>query len=173
MISRRGFLKAMAVGCAFVASARFAGASSPDRSLWLHNIHTGEELDTAYCSGGRYDFEEIEKINRLLRCHYTNEVKAIDPGLLDLLADIRTRIAPDSRIEIISGFRSQDYNAHLRSIGRGVARNSYHLRGLAIDFAIPGVRNRDLSSLARDFSAGGVGTYPEFVHIDVGPVRFW
>jgi len=31
----------------------------------------------------------------------------------------------------------------------------------------------ELYRTARAFAAGGVGKYPEFVHIDVGRVRYW
>jgi len=47
------------------------------------------------------------------------------------------------------------------------------LKGLAIDFSISGVSKNFLACTAKTFTAGGVGEYHEFVHIDVGPVRSW
>lgn len=64
-------------------------------------------------------------------------------------------------------------NELLISQGSNVSRNTLHLQGLAIDFSIEGVSNKGLSRIAKSFSAGGVGKYPEFVHIDVGRVRYW
>ncbi|MEK6691884.1 MAG: DUF882 domain-containing protein [Nitrospirota bacterium] len=54
-----------------------------------------------------------------------------------------------------------------------MSRNSMHLLGLAIDFRIQGISNDKISKIARDFQAGGVGRYAEFVHIDTVPVRNW
>ncbi len=148
-------------------------AQKTERSLNLYNIHTGESLDTTYLVSGLYDYDAIEKMNRLLRCHYTNEVKEIDIRVLNLLSDIKNKIAPDKQLKIISGYRSQKYNEYLRSLGTHVAQNSMHLRGLAIDFAIDGIGTNTIGSVARSFASGGVGSYPEFVHVDVGRVRYW
>jgi uncharacterized protein YcbK (DUF882 family) len=93
--------------------------------------------------------------------------------VIDLLCDIKDRIGYDRAIEIISGYRSHEYNEHLRSMGRHVAAGSLHLTGLAIDFAMPGIDTTRLAQTARPFGVGGVGTYPEFIHIDAGRVRYW
>lgn len=175
MISRRRFLKtALAASAALPFGARTARASQrTERSLNLYNIHTDESLDVCYFSDGRYDYEALERINYLLRCHYSNEVKVIDVGVLDLLSEIKDIIARDEPIKIISGYRSPQYNEYLRELGRHVARNSYHLRGLAIDFAFAGIGTKKIAGIAKSFDSGGVGRYPDFVHIDVGPVRYW
>ena len=97
----------------------------------------------------------------------------MDIGLLDLMCDIKERIDKEKEIQIISGYRSSIYNQLLISQGRNVSRNSLHLQGLAIDFAIEGISNDEITGIAKSFGAGGVGKYPEFVHIDVGRVRYW
>jgi uncharacterized protein YcbK (DUF882 family) len=182
MISRRGFLKGVlgAAGAyglggllsgAVAASA--AAGTSPEKVLSLHNVHTGERLSTRYCANGCYDENELGRINYLLRCHYTNAVKTISPNVIDLLCDIKDRLAPDREITIISGYRSPEYNEYLRRLGRHVAAGSLHMAGLAIDFAIGGIGMGELCRTAKVFAAGGVGTYPDFVHIDVGRVRYW
>lgn len=174
MISRRAFLAGTAALAALAAPLGRAVASVPQtRALRLVNVHTDESLDVTYYDEGAYDYEALEQINRLLRCHRTDEVKPIDIRLLDLLCDIRDRAAYGHEIEIISGYRSAEYNDFLRRRSRRVARDSYHLYGLAVDFAMPGVSNRDIWHLARGLYAGGVGKYRSFVHIDVGPVRYW
>jgi uncharacterized protein YcbK (DUF882 family) len=174
MISRRKFLSLAAVAAVYPLRAGKVFASQrTEKSLNLYNIHTGESLDTTYLVSGKYDYEAIERINRLLRCHYTNEVKTINFRVLDLLSDIRNSVAPDRQVNIISGYRSPEYNEYLTQLGRHVARNSMHLRGLAVDFAIDGIGTHKISGVARSFASGGVGSYPEFVHIDVGPVRYW
>lgn len=175
MISRRSFLK-MALAASALMQFGIGGAFASqknERSLSLYNIHTGESLDVCYYNAGRYDYEALERINYLLRCHYTNEVKVIDVGVLDLLSDISDAVAGGKQLKIISGYRSPEYNQYLRGMGRHVASNSYHLRGLAIDFAVEGIGTKKIAGIAKSLDSGGVGTYSDFVHIDVGPVRYW
>jgi uncharacterized protein YcbK (DUF882 family) len=173
MISRRKFLKALVVAAAVYPFKNVLASQKPEKILNMYNIHTNESLNVKYCSSGIYYPDAIDKINYFLRCHYTNEVKAIDIRVLDLLCDIKDIIDKEREIQIISGYRSLAYNKFLRSQGRNVSRNSLHLHGLAIDFSIEGVSNSKLMSIARLFAAGGVGKYPEFIHIDVGRVRYW
>lgn len=176
MISRRKFLKAVAAGIAlssFGGFPAFAYQDTQSRTLSMYHIHTGEELNVTYCISGRYDRDALENINYFLRCHYTNEVKEIDVGVIDLLCDIKDETEADHRIQIISGYRSPAYNDLLLCQGKGVAKNSLHRYGLAIDFSLEGIDTSDIFRLAKSFHAGGVGLYPEFVHIDVGKVRSW
>src|SRR5438270_12412474 len=64
-----------------------------------------------------------------------------------------------------------------RSAKSGVARNSQHTVGKAIDFYIPGVPLETLRATAMRPQGGGVGYYPTsgspFVYLDVGNVRAW
>lgn len=173
MISRRNFLKAVVAGMTVYPFKKVLASTNNERALRMYNIHTGESLDIKYYDSGIYDLKALKEINHLLRCHYTNEVKDIDPRVIDLLQSIREITGKNKRIEIISGYRSPLYNKYLIEKGRHVVRNSLHQQGLAIDFTIPGVGNERLSSIARSFAAGGVGKYPEFVHIDTGRVRNW
>ena len=65
----------------------------------------------------------------------------------------------------------------LRSKSSGVAKNSLHMQGKAIDFYIPGVELSKLRAIGLRMQAGGVGFYPTsgspFVHMDTGSVRHW
>jgi uncharacterized protein YcbK (DUF882 family) len=174
MISRRNFLKVVVGGLTVYPFKNvLASNNKSERILNMYNIHTGERLDIKYYDSGIYDPHAMNKINYLLRCHYTDEVKDIDMRVIDLLCDIKDIFGRDRKVEIISGYRSTLYNRYLRSLGRGVGRNSLHQSGLAIDFKILGISNDKLSRIARSFKAGGVGRYPEFIHIDTGPVRSW
>jgi len=173
MISRRNFIKAMAAAAVFYPFRNVFASQKTERSLDLYNIHTDERLDIDYFSSGSYDNEALEKINYLLRCPYTDQVKVIDIGALDLLCDIKDTVRKNKPIQIISGYRSPEYNEHLRSRSRKTAKDSLHMHGLAIDFSIEGISKKTLSGIAKSFFAGGVGKYRKFVHIDVGPVRYW
>lgn len=173
MISRRHFLKTAVAAAVFYPLRQVSAYTTTEKSLRLYNIHTGESLDTKYFASGTYDHNALDAIHHLLRCHYSNEKKPVDTGLLDLLSSIKDISGYSGQIQIISGYRSARYNAYLRNLGRGVAKSSLHLKGLAIDFAMPGISNNDLFSIAKSFSVGGVGKYSDFVHIDVGRVRYW
>ncbi len=173
MISRRKFILGLsAAAFAFPLSGAF-GSWPAERSLNAYNVHTDESLEITYFSEGSYDSAALEKINHLLRCHYTNEVHPIDTGVLDLLSGIKDTLGENRRIEIISAYRSPEYNDVLRTQSRNVARNSFHLQGRAIDFTVSGISKNSLVRIAKSFFAGGVGKYQDFVHIDVGPVRYW
>jgi uncharacterized protein YcbK (DUF882 family) len=175
MISRRNLLKSflMVPAACVLLSGRVLAMETVDRRLDLYNIHTGESLKTTYCSSGVYDYEALEDISYLMRCHYTNKVKPIDVRVLDILSNVKDTVGKNKQIHVISGYRSPEYNGYLRSIGRHVASHSLHMKGDAIDFTIDGVDNDHLAGIARSFVAGGVGTYPDFVHIDCGRVRYW
>jgi uncharacterized protein YcbK (DUF882 family) len=173
MISRRNFLKAAVTLAGAYPFRKVLASPKMERSLKLYNIHTSENLYTKYYESGMYINNALHEINYLLRCHYSNEITPIDTSLLDLLCDIKDIFGKDKEVHIISGYRSHAYNEYLRSMGRKVVQNSLHLYGLAIDFSITGVSISELSSAAKSFSAGGVGKYPEFVHIDVGRIRYW
>lgn len=173
MITRRKFLKSCLIGASLFSFHNAFASMAAERVLDMRNIHTGEHLNIQYCSSGFYDDDALEKINYFLRCHYTNEVVPIDIQVLNLLCDIKDFIGRQKSIQIISGYRSDIYNDKLIREGRKVSRKSLHLQGCAIDFAIEGVSNDRIAQVAQSFRAGGVGKYPEFVHVDVGKVRSW
>jgi len=173
MITRRTFLQGLAAAAVLLRFSAAHGNVPPERILNLYNVHTDEYLDITYFSDGKYDLGALDKINHLMRCHYANEVRPIDIRVLDLLSEIKERLGRDKRVEVISGYRSNEYNEYLRARSKKVSRDSYHLQGLAIDFTVSGISKKSLSDLAKSFYAGGVGIYREFVHIDVGPVRYW
>ncbi|OGW38088.1 MAG: hypothetical protein A2Y97_00185 [Nitrospirae bacterium RBG_13_39_12] len=172
-MSRRIFLKALLTGITFYPFKNVLAYQKSKRVLNMYNIHTDEKLNVHYYSSGFYNPEAINKINYFLRCHFTDEIKEIDIRVLDLLCDIKDAVDKNGEINIISGYRSPVYNDFLIRNGRNVSKNSLHLKGLAIDFTINGVSNNKLTRIAKSFSAGGVGKYPEFVHIDVGRSRYW
>ena len=62
----------------------------------------------------------------------------------------------------------------LRSRMFGVAENSMHIVGRAIDVSFDG-KLEAAEHAARAMARGGVGWYPQshFFHIDSGPVRNW
>jgi uncharacterized protein YcbK (DUF882 family) len=143
--------------------------------LAFFNTHTGERLEACYCTAGRYDPRALKDINHILRDHRTGEVGAVAPDLLDLLHRLCQRFQTPRPFHVISGYRSPETNAALHRQNRGVASQSLHLVGRAIDIRVPGIETGELKTLAVGLAAGGVGYYPhsDFVHVDIGRVRSW
>jgi len=181
---RRRFLGLGAAALCLPFLTRFSAFASPrsvdeplppDRGLSLYNTHTGETVALEYCRSGCLLPSSLEKINHILRDHRTGETRAVDVRLLDLLHALSRATATGEPYHIISGYRSPKTNDLLRLHGGGVAANSLHLVGKAIDVRVPGLDLRDLYRAAVRLRGGGVGIYPasDFVHLDVGRVRTW
>lgn len=167
---------AAAAAATLLAAPAIALPRAPGkRALALHNLHTGESLDLVYWAEGQYLPDAAERIDYLLRDFRNDKVHAIDPALLDLLANLRDRLNTEAPFQVISGYRSPETNAMLHSKSEGVATNSLHLIGKAIDIRVPDRALADLHSTALAMKVGGVGFYPrsDFVHVDVGRVRWW
>jgi uncharacterized protein YcbK (DUF882 family) len=112
--------------------------------------------------------------NRLLRCHFTNDVIEMDRRLSGVLLEAARHFKSD-RINIVSGYRAPKYNLILRKKGHRVARDSQHTFGHAVDFWLPGVSTEALYDWEMAHQIGGVGKYISdgFVHVDVGKKRTW
>ena len=109
-----------------------------ERSLSFRHRHTDERLNTVYYANGRYIPSALQEVNWLLRDFRSDEVKEIDERLLDLLYAVRQRLETNEPFEVYSGYRTPETNALLRREGWGVARNSLHMQGMAIDIGLPG-----------------------------------
>ena len=152
-----------------------AAASRAARQLEFYNLHTGESLTASYGEQGHYLAGGLTEIDYVLRDFRTGDVHPIDPYLLDLVHSLRLTMAYDGPVHVISGYRSPETNAMLAQRSGKVAKNSYHVKGMAIDLRLPGRRLEDVRATAMRLAGGGVGFYPEsqFVHMDTGPVRAW
>jgi uncharacterized protein YcbK (DUF882 family) len=159
-----------------VLPAGHNGAATPEeRRLSFFHTHTGESIDIVYARGGAYLPPALASINEFLADFRTDDVAAMDPALLDFLYDLRESIGSDGTFEVISAYRSPATNEMLRSQSTGVAQDSQHLRGRAIDVRLRGTATSRLRDTAIAMERGGVGYYPDsdFVHIDTGRVRSW
>lgn len=178
-VTRRRFL-AGAAGAAAAAGAWAAGgapawadALGPFRAIHLRNAH-GERYNGVYHVAGGYVPEALEAIDWVLRDNWTGAVAEIDPRLIDL-ASLMQQAVGRREMVVTSGYRSRRTNERLRRETGRAARNSFHVRGMAMDFFCPKVPVDDLADLGRRLGAGGVGQYDAlgFVHIDVGEPRVW
>lgn len=150
-------------------------ASIDERRLVFYHTHTNQRLDVVYARNGEYLEPALGAIETFLSDFRTGERKEIDPALLDVLYDARERLGSRGTYEVISAYRSPQTNEMLRGTTSGVAKNSQHLEGRAIDVRLRGVSTRKLRDTAIAMRRGGVGYYPEsdFVHLDTGRVRRW
>ncbi|NJD26159.1 MAG: DUF882 domain-containing protein [Betaproteobacteria bacterium] len=178
--SRRLFLSRaarLALAGAALPAVRPALASLPNaRLLDFDHTHTGERLSIVYAVGDHLLPDALGALNRFLRDHYSGAVGHIDPQLFELLYRTRQELGTDQPFQVISGYRCATTNARLRNTrGGGVARQSLHMEGRAIDVRLPGVPLADLRDAALSLQSGGVGFYPRdrFVHLDTGRVRAW
>lgn len=57
----------------------------------------------------------------------------------------------------------------------GVAENSFHTRGMAVDIVTRSRSSSQMARAARAIHVGGVGAYrgQRYIHVDTGPVRTW
>lgn len=144
-------------------------------SLRMRNVNTGDVVNAQYSSSG-FSSATLNSLNYLMRDRHENKVKAIDPKLFFKLTQIQLRLGlRNSEILVLSGYRTARTNSSLRRRSRGVASNSYHMLGKAVDFYIQGVPLAKIKRAAESLNNGGVGYYPRsnFIHVDTGPVRTW
>ncbi len=177
--SRRAFLRTISgltAGLA-VSSSAFGKVNrpSPEKTLALHNLHTGESLKTTFYAAGGYLPESLSEINYLLRDHRANQIYQMDPKLLHLLYDLKGLLGASQPFHVISAYRSPATNAMLSQHSNKVAKKSLHMQGKAIDIRLPGVDIKHLHRAALSLKGGGVGLYSrsDFIHLDVGRLRRW
>lgn len=151
------------------------GRFSSHRALSFQNPHTGDRLSLTYFEKGRYLSDALAEINFLLRDYRTGDVHPIDPGLLDQLHDLKQMLGLSQPFGVICGYRSPLTNARLHAENAGVANNSFHIHGRAVDIRIERFDLRRIHNAAIAMHRGGVGYYPEsnFIHLDTGTFRTW
>lgn len=151
------------------------GRMTTHRSLAFQNPHTGDKLTLTYFEKGRYLNDALNEISFLLRDHRTDDVHPIDPELLDQLHDLKQMLGLNQPFDVICGYRSPLTNAKLHAEHSGVANNSFHMYGRAVDIRIERFDLRRIHNAAVAMHRGGVGYYPEsnFIHLDTGTFRTW
>jgi uncharacterized protein YcbK (DUF882 family) len=139
------------------------------RVIELVQVNTHETFKLRFADDRGRPVQGLQKrANHFFRCHHTQAQGRMHPRLLKLLFETG-RHWPGQRLEVVSGFRHPT-----------VAKNPHspHMKGLACDFRVVGVKNTELRDyLRRAFNHIGVGYYPNssFVHLDVrqGASGFW
>jgi len=145
------------------------------RRIRMYSGRTGEQLDSIYWIKGEYIPEVLKEINYFMRDWRNDETFKIDPRNVDIMAASHRLLDVSEPYMLLSGYRSPQTNAMLRSRSSGVARNSLHMQGQAADLRLKSRSVGQMAKAAASCNSGGVGKYSRsnFVHMDCGPVRLW
>jgi uncharacterized protein YcbK (DUF882 family) len=172
-MDRRLFLSFAAAWTAWPQTAGAVVRANGLRRLRLFNAHTGENFEGTYRDDKGPIDRVIDELCIFLRDHHSGEQAQIDVGVIDFLADVLDAVG-ESKATILSAYRTATTNAILARTTFGVADNSQHIYGRALDFRLDSKLAEGMSA-ARATRRGGVGWYPNsaFIHIDTGPVRNW
>jgi uncharacterized protein YcbK (DUF882 family) len=172
-MDRRRFLALAGGILALPRPVRAWPAVAPLRRLRLVNAHTRETFDGPFRDDIGPIAVALAELSEFLRDHHSGEKTVIDVGVLDFLAGVMDAVG-ETRATILSAYRTRETNAMLARTHFGVAENSQHIYGRALDIRFD-TRNEAAVQAARTRQSGGVGWYPHsgFFHIDTGPVRNW
>jgi len=145
------------------------------RSVRMISPRTGEKLDTIYWIEGEYITDAVKEISLFMRDWRTDEVKAINPNTIDIMAASHNLLDATEPYLMLSGYRTAATNAMLRRRSRRVAKNSRHIKAQAADLRLSSRSVNQIFKAAMACGGGGVGKYTRsnFVHMDCGPVRNW
>ena len=174
-MDRRTFLSLLSAALAIPEAAHAAPVAAPPkpRRLKLIHAHTGETFNGPYRDECGPIAAAMADLSVFLRDFHSGETIDYDIGVVDFLADMMEAV--DAReATVLSAYRTRATNEMLARTTFGVADNSQHIYGRALDFHLDS-KLAEAMSAARDAKCGGVGWYPYsgFIHIDTGPVRNW
>jgi len=178
--TRRGVLAAFAATAVTAAPAQaglfgFLRGGGDVRRIRMYSGRTGESIDMIYWVDGKYVKPALAEINHFMRDWRDNKTVDIDTRTIDIMAAAHAMLDVDEPYFLLSGYRSPQTNAMLRSRSIGAARNSLHMKGQAADLRLKSRSVKQMAAAAQACAAGGVGMYhrSNFVHMDCGPNRAW
>jgi uncharacterized protein YcbK (DUF882 family) len=180
-MDRRDFLKIMAASLTLPTLLPAEAGQGTGRWLNLIRPQSGEKLSIIYKRNGHVDMQAYRKVCGLMRDVKADQASVIDLRLLDILDGIRAALVqagvPNPTFMVHSAFRTWQTNREI-----GGALRSYHMKGQAIDFHVPGVPTDILFTWMQKvkFHQGvGMGFYggtPNWMHLDsrqVGRTVIW
>lgn len=179
-LTRRALLGAFAA-TAVAAAPTYSNAfgllrgAGDIRRIKMYSGRTGESIHTIYWVEGEYIKEALEEVNYFMRDWRNDMTYGMDARTVDIMSAAHSLLDVNEPYMLLSGYRSPETNAMLRSRSSGVARNSLHMKGQAADLRLESRTVDQIARAAIACSAGGVGRYSSsnFVHMDCGTVRSW
>jgi len=131
-------LGGIVLGASVLPNSVLAMVSTPKpRILTFRNINTGERLSGEFSAQKGFASATLKKLDHFMRDKRTNQVHRMDPNLFHKFYNIQSNLGlRNAEIEVICGYRSAATNAMRHRQSSGVASNSYHIKGKAIDFII-------------------------------------
>ena len=144
--------------------------------LRLKNANTGEILPLDILKGRTLADLGQRNINQFCRDWRRNEIIDYDMQVLQIFLNVCSEVVNEGEelvVYITSAYRSKQTNDYLRKKNSGVAPNSYHIQGKALDFSIPQKDKFITEHALHKHASGGLGIYRNFYHIDSGPKRRW
>lgn len=179
-MTRRALLGAfaattVAAAPTFTKAAGLLRGAGDIRRIRMYSGRTGEKLDMIYWLEGQYIKDALKEVHFFMRDWRTDGVINIDSRTIDIMAASYNLLDVNEPYMLLSGYRSPQTNAMLRSRSRGVAKNSLHMKGQAADLRLASRSVNQMAKAAAACRAGGVGRYSRsnFVHMDCGAVRSW
>jgi uncharacterized protein YcbK (DUF882 family) len=171
----KSFVKIVLMLASIAVFGSLSGNTGGERTLKFFHTHTGDTLQVVYFRQGEYDPHAFADLRVFLADWRDGQQHDFDPKLMDILWQLQLATGSSNTWEVISAYRSPETNAMLRSKSNGVAKNSQHLLGSAIDVRLRGLDLKVLHQSAINLKMGGVGYYArsKFVHVDTGRVRYW
>ena len=118
-----------------------------------------------------YSIQESMKLSKNFAisefaCKDGSKVITVDYELVDLLQRLRDTLGKP--IIVTSGYRTVAYNKKCGGIS-----TSHHLTGKAADIKVTGMTPLELAKAADTMGFRGIGVYPAFTHVDVGPKKLY
>ena len=159
----------------YVNATGFIRSAGDIRKLKMNNSRTGEYIDLVYWVEGEYIYEAVREFSHFMRDWRQNKSITYDVANIDIIAATQALLDTSETMQLLSGYRTARTNKMLSFSNSGVARNSYHIKGMAADLRLDNRSVSQIANAAKACMSGGVGSYPRsgFVHIDCGPIRVW
>ena len=142
----------------------------------LKNANTGEILTLDIVKGRSPTDLGQRNINQFCRDWRRNEIIDYDMQVLQIFLNVCSEVVKEGEeleVYVTSAYRSKQTNDYLRKKNSGVAQNSYHIQGKALDFSFPQKDKFITEHALNKHASGGLGIYRNFYHIDSGPKRRW
>ncbi len=174
LINRRVLLGIIAGSVVLPSMARAVPLPPPaSQRIHLVNAHTNEVFDGVYRNDEGPIPSVMTNLSEFFRDFHANQTHVMDVAVLDFLAGVMAA-SGQTTATILSAYRTPETNEMLSKTNFGVAENSQHLYGRALDVYFENDLEKTMQT-ARKMQRGGVGWYPHshFMHIDSGPVRNW